>query len=287
MQAARTGLAVPFSMTLTSRLLFIVVVSSLSLLTTACGGKRFTASSSTGGGTQGGPGGPGDEGDGTIKQPCTGSLQQTTIPIKLLFVMDTSGSNASNASIGYTGTDNNKVVRGQSLQTFFNTYKNKTNFSWAINVFAGNSSSTLIGSASNQPAFTTNPAVMQSAINNFMGITDGGETPYMAALNLAKTALNNDNVRTAQTKWAVVFISDGRPNPDVDQNTLNAKVAEIIGVIPGQATFNTVYYGTPDATAVSRLQGMATAGGGKFLNTNNSGATFPIEDVITVPGVCP
>lgn len=204
----------------------------------------------------------------------------------MLFVVDTSGSNATDLTIPYVGTDNNKVVRGQSIQEFFNNYKTKTNFSWAINVFSGSASSALIGFTAAQPAFTVNPTIMQTAINNFFSVVDGGETPYVAALNLAKTALLNDSVRSAQTKWVIVFLSDGRPNPDVDQNTLNAKVGEILGAIPRQVSFNTVYYGTPDATAVSRLQAMATAGGGKFVNTNNNGRSFPIEDVITIPGVC-
>jgi Mg-chelatase subunit ChlD len=244
-------------------------------ITSGCNGKRFSSHSPSGGGT-------------VVTDPgktCDLRLQQTTIPIKLLFVVDTSGSNAS--ITGYTGTDNNKVVRGGSIQEFFNTYRNKSNFSWALNIFSGTTSSALIGYTSSQPAFTNAPSTMQTAVNNFYAVTDQGETPYMAALNLAQTALASDSARTAQTKWVVVFISDGLPNPDVSQSTLNAKVASIVGTIPGQVTLNTVYYGPADANAASRLQSMAAAGGGKFLNTNSSGRSFPIEDVITIPGVCP
>lgn len=245
-------------------------------MTTGCSDKSFTFKQAAGSAAN--PNGLGDdEATGRVPQDCENDLQQLTIPIKLLFIVDTSGSNASDP-----GTDVNKVVRGQSIQEFFNLYKNKTNFSWAMNIFSGSTSSPLIS------GFTTNSSTMQQAINNFFNVTDTGQTPYMAALNLGQQFLTNDSNRTAQTKWVVVFLSDGMPNPAVDQSTLNSKVAQIVGQIPGQVSFNTVYYGPNSTTegiaAASRLQSMAAAGGGKFLNTNQAQRTFPITDVITVPG---
>lgn len=241
---------------------------------TACSNANFTASKGAGSNGVNNPnGGTGDDATGTVNQPCTDTLQQSTIPIKLLFMVDVSGSNASDP-----GTDKNKVVRGQSIQEFFNTYKTKTNFSWDLQVFSGSTASPLI------TTFTNNTTTMQQAINNFFNLTDDGQTPYMAALNLIQSTLTADTARTQQTKWVVVFMSDGMPNPNVDQTTLNNKVSSIVGVIPGQVSFNTVYYGPADQAAVARLQSMATSGGGKFLNTNNNGRSFPIEDVITIPG---
>jgi len=240
-------------------------------LTTGCSDKSFSFKNAAGSnGTN--PNG-GDDATGSIPQTCEDQLQQLTIPVKMLFIVDTSGSNASDP-----GTDRNKVVRGQSIQEFFDLYKNKSNFQWDMTIFSGTTSSPLIS------GFTANAATMQQAINNFFGVTDAGQTPYMAALNLGQDILTNDTNRTAQTKWIVVFMSDGMPNPSVDQTTLNNKVAQITGVIPGQVSFNTVYYGPSDATAAARLQSMATAGGGKFLNTNQAQRTFPIADVVTVPG---
>lgn len=243
-------------------------------LTTGCSDKSFAFRNGAGS-----TGANIDEVDGTVRQECSDQLKDLTLPIKLLFVVDTSGSNA-----GVDGTDNNKVVRGQSIQEFFDLYKGKINFNWAFNVFSGTTSNALIGAASSQPAFTAQATVMQNAITNFRGIVDGGTTPYIAALDLAYTAIANDTNRTAQTKWVVVFISDGLPNPDVPVSTLTAKVSTIVNLIPGQVTFNTVYYGPTDATAAGRLQAMASTGAGKFLNTNNSGRSFPIQDVVSVPG---
>lgn len=247
-------------------------------LSTGCADNSFSFKS-TGGSAGTNPNGTGpgsDDATGSIPQDCSDQLQQLTIPIKLLFVVDTSGSNVNNNP----GTDPNKVVRGQSIQEFFNTYKAKTNFNWGFLHFSGSTANALISN----PYFTNNTVVVQGAINTFFNINDTGNTPYMAALNLAQTAINSDTNRTAQTKWVVVFLSDGMPNPDVAKTTLADKVSTIVGLIPGQITFNTVYYGPSNATAIDRLQAMAAAGGGKFVNTNNSGRSFPIEDVITVPG---
>ncbi len=251
--------------------LSIAVLLMFSGLTTGCADKQFSFKNAAGSNANGNGGA--DDVDGTVRQDCTDGLQNATIPIKLLFVVDTSGSNA-----GTDGTDNNKVVRGQSIQEFFNLYKNKVNFSWDFTVFSGTTSSPLI------TGFTNNTATMQAAINNFLGITDNGNTPYIAALDLAYSHINADAARTAQTKWVIVFISDGMPVPDVALATIQGKVSSIVNLIPGQVTFNTVYYGPADATASGRLQSMATTGGGKFLNTNNSGRSFPIQDVISVPG---
>lgn len=84
----------------------------------------------------------------------------------------------------------------------------------------------------------------------------------------------------------MVFLSDGVPNPDVDQSVLNNKVTSLVSLLPGQITFNAVYYGSANATAAGRLSQMVQAGGGKFLDTNANptGKSFQIVDVIAVPG---
>lgn len=250
------------------------------------------SSNGGGGGTGGGanvtvtplPGtNPGDA-TGTIRQDCQNQLQQSTVPIKLLFVVDTSGSNVNDTAAD-GGSDPLKAVRGGSIQEFFNLYKMKTNFSWGFSVFSESSARALIGTSS-APTFTTNASDMQAAINNFLASKDSGNTPYVAALDMAYKTINNDAARTQQTKWVVVFLSDGLPNPDVAQTTLNTKVQSIVGLLPGQITFNTIYYGDKDDQASGRLATMAQVGGGKFLDTNANptGKSFQILDVINVPG---
>lgn len=266
-------MATPFANTLR----LVLAISLISVVN--CSNQKLSANAA--GGSNTGVGN--DDATGQIPQDCQDQLQQLTIPVKLLFIVDVSGSNAGN-----TGTDNGKNKRAGALQNFKNLYAAKTNFHYGFNYFSGSSSSALIGYSLNQPAFTlSNDAnIMQQAINTFMTIPDSGETPYLAALDLGIKALQDDLSRTPQTKWVVVFISDGMPNPDVPDSTLAARVQTMVNQIPGQVTFNAIYYGPNDPLAATRLNKMAVAGNGKFLDAS-AGFNFQITDVVTVPGtVC-
>ncbi len=215
-------------------------------------------------------------------QTCTQQLGTTDFPIKVLFVADTSGSNA-----GTGGSDPAKQVRGGSINEFFNTYRAKTNFSWGFLKFSGSTASSFIGSTAN-PTFTANTTAMQSALSSFYTTYDDGLTPYAAALNLTRQTLLNDAVSApAATKYVVVFLSDGLPDPAVSDPVLSALVQSISTVRPGQVSFNTIYYGDVDAEANARLKKMAAVGGGQFLDTNASatGKDFVISDVINVAGL--
>jgi Mg-chelatase subunit ChlD len=215
-------------------------------------------------------------------QSCTEQLGTTSFPIKVLFVVDTSGSNA-----GLGGSDPNKTVRGGSIGEFFNAYRSRSNFSWSFIHFSGSNASSLIGGSAN-PIFTTSTTQMQTAINSFYSIFDDGLTPYQAALNMTRQAIAGDSPSAApNTKYVVVFLSDGVPDPAVADSVLRSSVQNILAVRPNQISFNTIYYGAADAEANARLKNMAAAGAGQFLDTNASaaGKQFVISDVINVAGL--
>lgn len=205
---------------------------------------------------------------------CREELRSLTVPVKPIFVVDTSGSNKKDP-----GSDPDKAVRGGSIQRFFNSYGPKGNFAWTFITFSGSAATTLTSNS--------NSTGMQSAINLFLNDTDDGNTPYVAALDAAKNAIDADSGRTSGTKYIVVFLSDGLPNPTVSDSTLNSKVGAIVNAAPGQVSFNAVYYGPADAQASGRLQMMAGTGGGNFLNTNTNptGNAFLISDLVIVPGI--
>ena len=261
---------------------FLLVVSFQN-----CSDQKLSASAS--GGSNGAGGGPlnlgntDDEASGVVTQTggpnCRNQLHSITTPIKPVFVVDVSGSNKSTNN-NQPGSDPDRVVRGDSIERFFNTYKAKTNFGWSFTTFAVSSANVLLAMG--------NAASMSNAIASFRKMGDAGETPYIAALNAAKANIAGDSGRAPNTKYIVVFISDGLPNPVVDQSELNSKVTEIISTLPaGSISFNSIYYGAVDAQASERLRSMAQTGGGNFLdtNTNPTGTNFLITDLVIIPGV--
>lgn len=216
---------------------------------------------------------------------CDGQLQTETYPLKVLFIVDMSGSNYESP-----GTDPDKSMRAGSIQTFFDSYKSNSHISWGFIGFQGTSAFAFInkGSTSNA-SFSSSANAMQSAINTFEGMIDDDKTPYKAALNLAQTAISGDNA-DSNTKYVVVFLSDGMPSDYVNNSSgdqqLDGDVSNLVNLLPGRISFNTIYYGPTDATASQRLRDMATAGSGQFLDTNNNptGKTFYISDNISIPG---
>lgn len=249
-----------------------------------CSQQKLSAksNSSDGGGGPLNLGNTDDEATGVVTQTggpnCRNQLRTITTPIKPVFIVDVSGSNKQNDG-GARGSDPDRIVRGDSIERFYNTYKSKSNFGWSFSTFAANSATVLLAMG--------NAAQMNSAIQTFRNMGDAGETPYIAALNAAKNNIAGDTGRAAGTKYMVVFLSDGLPNPVVSDANLQSKVMEVVNTVAGAVSFNTVYYGNVNQQASDRLKLMAQAGGGNFLDTNANptGKDFLISDLVIVPGV--
>ena len=226
-----------------------------------------------------------DDATGVVTQTggpnCRDEIKSATFPIRMLFIVDTSGSNVTSEM-----SDPQRQVRKGSIERFYNTYSAKQNFAWAFNIFSGSTSTALIGS-SNNPIFG-NSSAMVSAISAFNGIADAGNTPYQQAMQLGQQAIQNDTARPNGSKYIVVFMSDGLPNPDRTQTELNGYVTSLVNTLgSASVSFNAVYYGQSNATASNRLRQMAQVGGGNFLDTNAnpSGNAFLITDLVQIPGV--
>lgn len=264
------------------------------LAITACSKVNFTPNDPTAGTTQqgsstgGGPGG-GGTGPGTGSQ-CDTNIGTTKELTKMLFIVDMSGSNQGSAgcTLGANCTDANKTMRAGSISRFFTHYGNRPNFQWSFEAFAGVDATPFITDSSGLPDFS-NADAMSNAITAFKNSTDVGGTPYMAALNVAtRTIANDPDLLSGQNpQYIVVFMSDGQPDSSDSASAIINQVNTIVGLRPGKVTFNTVYYGTGDATAAGLLQSMAKTGHGNFLNTvvNPTGLDFEIDDLIAIP--CP
>lgn len=205
---------------------------------------------------------------------CREQLKEIVTPVELVFVVDVSGSND-----GKNPTDLNKKMRAGSIAKFWDMYKGKTNFEWSMITFAKDKAPVNLemGSATE----------MKEMMDAFMAIPDDGNTPYVKALDSTESLLSGHTNRLPNTKYIVLFMSDGKPNPAVADSDLSAEVQDVIDTLPGEVTLNTLYYGPKDDEASGRLRSMAQTGGGNFLDTNANptGNSFLISDLIVIPGV--
>ena len=254
------------------RLLISLHLFALLFLFQNCAEQSFSSSSSNP--SQNSQGGPG----GTNGPSCREELLNVQTTVHMIFVVDRSGSNV--ISQGLPGTDPDKVARAGSLQAFLDFYKAKTNFTWSFLDFRNSTSSTALRAGSSTQ--------MQSTINSFLNMGDGGNTPYLAALdNISQNVsfIRNLNSANQSDKYIVVFISDGKPDPAVEASIIQSEVQSILSIAPNQLSFNTVYYGFTDFAPADLLQSMAQVGQGRFLNASElPDKVFPIADSIAIPG---
>ena len=223
-------------------------------------------------------------------------LTQLTIPIKILFVVDTSGSNAvatKNTGTNTCGptdvgcapaTDPNKTFREGSIMDFFNAYQSKTNFSWSIDGFQDTSANSFMTGSS---FVFSNASDMQTAIARFNNYTDQNATPYIAGLNAAITTIANDpdlhSTAAHPPLYNVIFISDGYPTDGFD--TSDGVIQSLLALAPGRVTLSTVYYGTiNDSNAANALYYMSVVGQGQFVNVDTgSTSSIAFDDLINIP----
>lgn len=234
----------------------------------------------------------GGDANGLVHVPgsCHAQLLQANVPIKVLFVVDMSGSNFG--EFFRAGTDPDRRVRSGSIQTFFDDYKAKPNFNWGFVGFRGSQAFALINNGNMDTGqFSANQADMSAALSTFNGMYDSGLTPYKAALTMAAQIIRADTLAASDTKYIVVFLSDGMPTDyppgNAGDKEMTDDVSALTSILPGRVSFNTIYYGEVDASASGRLKDMSIAGGGEFLDTNNNptGKSFYIADYINIPGV--
>lgn len=246
------------------------------------------------------------------ERACTErTVASITRMTKLIFLVDTSGSNAIRtrnagtaeclpADADYNScsmpTDPTKSFRAGSIQNFLNSYSSKTNFKWGFITFKDNYATALINNMGNtaSPWLSPNPAHMQTAINQFYGITDYYATPYKAALDMAKQAILNDVDlhSAADPQYIIVMLTDGFPtdynalNGSLDMNAIEADITALKAVAPGRISLSSIYYGVNNTQAISLLSWMTSLGNGQFANVNQTGSGIRIDDVIPGQTVC-
>ena len=254
-----------------------------------------TTPSGAGGGpvvVAGAPSGPVTLGTGPGTSTCSKNLQSTTENLRIIFMVDNSGSTGSDPSIGQVGTDPNHTIRTETVQTFITNYGSKTNFSYAYGYFSFSSAQLYDVSSGQFEQSVTTPFFdvtdLSAALELYDTITPNGNTPYGAAFAEVQGAIQQDEAAGNKFNYVMVFMSDGMPT-DLSGSVDNDIAKLVQGLDTAAAgngsliTISSVYFGPADPSASEHLQAMATDGGGQFLNTNNGGSIL-ISDIITVPG---
>jgi hypothetical protein len=277
---------------------------------------------------------PPGEGDGsTIPEPtptpstppsCTVTYDEVTTPVKVIFLVDKSGSNKddSNTSAANDGTDPNKTWRTNSINNLRNSLSLAL-FSFNITLFRANDTNindgyryggaggTVTKSLIN--GFSNDNNVFSSALNAMVADADQGKTPYKGALAKAHDIILADIANDTVSKYSVILITDGYPDPnlvtktdcgshacsptngadaDVPRSIDKARefVKSVVDIAPARVNVNTVYYysaGNRGTMPVSILTGMAEEGKGVFIEAA-SNQTIDFQNVIRVPAnTCP
>jgi Mg-chelatase subunit ChlD len=238
--------------------------------------------------------GAGDPNDGGIDPTCRTDDVTATADVKVLFVVDASGSNINNGNT--VGTDNDQVWRKKTMNTFISTYQNKNNFYYGLISFQDSSAKAHI-QLSGKGVFTNNMSAVSSGMTSFDANQDGGSTPYKPAIDMAKDIILRDMAlgSSKPVAYVVVMISDGVPKDSrytgsggiANLKTDTQSLMDVGG--KGNISVNSVLLYNTSAPSLSDedyLKAMAQVGKGAYIKADSNG-TLSIADTVKVPGsVC-
>jgi len=265
------------------------------------------------------------EGDGNGTPPtCTITYDEVVTPVKVLFLVDKTGSNKDDANTAAVddGTDPKKSWRVSSLNNLRSGLSPDL-FSFNITLFRGNHTNINDGNryggaggeltSSLINGFSNSLSTFKGAMNALSLDPDKGKTPYQAAMAKAKSIIAADMVNDHVSLYSVIMVTDGHPDPNLvtktdcgsrscsNENGADADIAasitkarkfseEIVALNPSRVNVNTVYYygsGQRRNIAVSILTNMAEAGRGAFIEAA-SNQTIDFRNVVRVPNnSCP
>jgi uncharacterized protein YegL len=222
-------------------------------------------------------------------QFCTGTPDPTAYPVRILFVVDISGSMAESdpAPPGCGGVC--LTHRAQAIYDTLQKYPPSDSVAYGVISFASNASILTVNPTTTLPGFTNDPANVISALPQLAAIN--GQTSYDGALQLAYQMLLTDMNQLGTTqksgaKYEIVFMSDGAPDPntagpgqsigpDVRADVLNIEALQTQQQLAA-VSLNTIYvYGgdpPPLASfqASTLLSSMASLANGQYREFDSS-----------------
>lgn len=216
------------------------------------------------------PGNPPDAPDTTVEVEgtyCASDPQELLFPVKILFVLDDSGS---------MGNSDPNFQRIQAAGDLVNALIVKPAIYFGVERFQGGQAQLLTSA----PTFTRDGGALANALNPGQHGPNGA-TPYVSALSTAVTAIRNDiqanPVDAKNTRYVVLFLSDGVPTDDnqpysqILATTQQLKALESGSPSAGAVTLHTAYLEDAGANqdAINLLTQMAQIGDGEFRNFEN------------------
>jgi hypothetical protein len=206
--------------------------------------------------------------------------------VKVLFVVDASGSNFGEFKT--TPSDPDKHWRRETLRQFIAVHLNNKNFYYGLAMFKGTSARARI-LVDDEPGFTNDRAEVAEGFKSFLRTPDGGDTPYKAALKIAKETIAADLKKNARQKasYAVVIVSDGHATDYKNAHDVIPDAATIKELAPSRITLNGLYYsaGNVDTSSAPQfLKNISEIGEGAFIVANTH-QHLNLDSAITVAPV--
>ncbi|MEW6441556.1 MAG: VWA domain-containing protein, partial [bacterium] len=198
---------------------------------------------------------------------CTENPQELVFPVKILFIIDTSGSMA------FTDPEAQRAI---AVGDVINRYNTNPGVSFGVIRFSGSSILLTDG-------FTKDPAELDDALIQLREAD--GVTNYRGAIGQATNLLSGDILGSelgerVRSRYVVIFFSDGLPYPpdtnryeDIYEDIQRLMTLQDLDV--GEIRFHTAFLNSPDTPfdvadeARQLLQNMATLGQGTFTNFAN------------------
>lgn len=230
------------------------------------------------------PGKPGKPPKHTVEVQgtyCASDPETLTFPVKILFILDDSGS---------MGASDPQYGRLQAARDLVTELLPKDEIYFGVEKFQNG-----VPEMVTEPAFTRDATMLNGALANGQH-TPNGCTPYAGALGLGlstiRTDILADPVIAGRTRYVVIFLSDGEPREGATCDLVPAPWTEIISLVDslksletgspraGQVTLHTVYLqdGGVNQNARDVLTLMAEHGAGEYKEFE-TGSSIDFSDL--------
>lgn len=192
----------------------------------------------------------------------------------ILLIVDSSGSNG--------WTDPGKQRRIQGMRQLVALHQDNEYLNWGLISFANDRADSLVVGPDGRDF--GDAAQMTIALNQFEASADMGSTPYKAALNEARRAIEKElevGLDARAENFVLIFYSDGGPT-DSQAPEIFSLVERLVSLNQGQVYLSSVYYNNSNPTPAERdlLNEMAQRGKGKFKDATQDQDVINVEDLL-------